>query len=310
MNNKGFMMAEVVVVSAIIIGSIAAFFVGYNGLITLYSDRIDYYDSTTLYELANYRDENLSDLKVSSSPIRKAGAGRSIYYVDGKLLNGKTDDGEVQTPSNNTFKKYIEYLKNTLDLTNKDNENKKILIMEKCSSNDDCKYAYLEPLMVDMTPPKNPVEDEDNKNCPADFLDSRCDYSKIIGVDFVELPIGITGYIGTSVNSTVNWRTTVRIVRYFGWKSFTKPDYVTNLYCAAADGGIAFAEPSWTRITTDCSNIDNIDNYSCYPEETAALLATSCSATFNGTVVQESGTEVTVSAHGFSETFSVKGKTS
>lgn len=152
MNKKGFMMAEVVVVSVIIIGSIAAFFAGYNGLITLYSDRIDYYDSTTLYELANYRDVNLSDLEVSSSPIRKVGAGRIIYYVDGKLLNGKPEDGEIQTPSNNTFKKYIEYLKNTLDLTNKDNENKKILIMEKCASNDDCKYAYLEPLMVDMTP--------------------------------------------------------------------------------------------------------------------------------------------------------------
>jgi len=57
MNNKGFMMAEVVVVSAIILVFMAGMYVSYNKLFTIYNQRVNYYDVTTLYKLGYYRDK-------------------------------------------------------------------------------------------------------------------------------------------------------------------------------------------------------------------------------------------------------------
>ena len=56
MNNKGFMMAEVVVVSAIVMLTIVGLYQSYNKIYSAYNTRIDYYDSTTLYRLGYYRD--------------------------------------------------------------------------------------------------------------------------------------------------------------------------------------------------------------------------------------------------------------
>ena len=56
MNRKGFMMAEVVVVSAIVMVSIVGLYQSYNKIYSAYTTRIKYYDSTTLYRLGYYRD--------------------------------------------------------------------------------------------------------------------------------------------------------------------------------------------------------------------------------------------------------------
>lgn len=133
MNNKGFMMAEVVVVSAIIIVTLTALYVSYNKIISLYNQRVDYYDVRTLYELDEYRRTAL--LTTPNTYPKKDG---TIYYTRKKLINTI-----LSNPSNHSakFQDYIQFLSTTLE--NIDSENC-ILIMERCIDNDNCKYAYLE----------------------------------------------------------------------------------------------------------------------------------------------------------------------
>ena len=56
MNNKGFMMAEVVVVSAIVMIALAGLYMSYVKIYAIYNERINYYDVNTLYQLSFYRD--------------------------------------------------------------------------------------------------------------------------------------------------------------------------------------------------------------------------------------------------------------
>ena len=58
MNKKGFIMAEVVVVSTMILIALATFYVSYGKMIALYNTRLNYYDPGLLYELADYRNDN------------------------------------------------------------------------------------------------------------------------------------------------------------------------------------------------------------------------------------------------------------
>lgn len=139
MNNKGFMMAEVIVVSAVILIALTTFYVSYNKVISLYNERLNYYDPTTLYELAKYRDDNYKTLAAGRFD-KVSDSDKAIYFIKGKDLY-------ALTPTNETFKKYIDYLKNKLDFTG-DNSYKHILVMENCDGEKtNCKYAYLEVLV-------------------------------------------------------------------------------------------------------------------------------------------------------------------
>ena len=44
MNNKGFMMAEVIVVASIILIAMVGLYASYNKIFSLYNQRMDYYD--------------------------------------------------------------------------------------------------------------------------------------------------------------------------------------------------------------------------------------------------------------------------
>jgi len=142
MNNKGFMMAEVVVVSSIILVALAAFYSSYNKIISIYNQRVDYYDVATLYDLAYVRDLNNKDsylsLKSSGTKITNGvGRGSVVYIVSKTRLNDLTSKS-----INQTFKDYIAYLKSSKGA---DFETNKILVMEKCDDGkSNCKYAYLE----------------------------------------------------------------------------------------------------------------------------------------------------------------------
>ena len=156
MNNKGFMMAEVIVVSAIVLTLLSSVYVNYNKLYGLYSSRIDYYDVVTLYRLGYYRDyliENntmntkINDAKNNSNKITEI---NKIYNEDRVFMinNNKTRISSdtlnwinSQTDMHQTFKDYISYLSTSDDLDNKSNY---VLIMERCNIDNDCKYAYLE----------------------------------------------------------------------------------------------------------------------------------------------------------------------
>lgn len=137
MNNKGFMMAEVVVVSAIVLTTLVGLYTSYNKIFSLYNQRVDYYDVATLYDLAYYRDNALGSIGTSLSPVVND-TNEKIYYID------KYDIKKLNV-ENLTFKDYLEFLSNSLDYETLTGHGvKNILIMEKCSDTDNCKYAYLE----------------------------------------------------------------------------------------------------------------------------------------------------------------------
>ena len=169
-NRNGFMMAELVVVSAIVLGVLATLYVSYNKIYGIYNTRISYYDNTTLYRLAYYRDiliENdlLNDLLKTTKNNTVTNVYSSGYKVfnlppleysdkieDTVLLvyNGKNTGKkfDYNVLSNRdihpTFKDYAKFMTNSVTL----NSNY-VLVMERCNVKenlniDDCKYAYLE----------------------------------------------------------------------------------------------------------------------------------------------------------------------
>jgi len=148
-NNKGFMMAEVVVVSSVVLVTLVSFYVSYNKIISLYNQRINYYDIATLYDLAyvrdgisDYSDYNSKDAIISDTYDK-------VYYVNNQDL----DKLDVE---NQTFKDYLEYIDSSVNF-----ETDNILVMEKCINNDidNCRYAYLEVYIEpdDPTPTPTPT---------------------------------------------------------------------------------------------------------------------------------------------------------
>lgn len=136
MNNKGFMMAEVIVVSSIVLIALVGLYVSYNNIFMVYNKRVDYYDVALLYELANIRDtykEEIEDVGSTGCVINET--NREVYYLAVDEISDMFDSGAIS----NTFIDYLEYLATSLE-TDADN----ILVMEKCASENDCKYAYLE----------------------------------------------------------------------------------------------------------------------------------------------------------------------
>lgn len=145
MNNKGFMMAEVVVVSSIILVALVGLYTSYNKIFSIYNQRVNYYDVATLYELASIRDNNFGSLTLNSTNNVN---GKLIYYVSLDSVKNKTIS---KTNLNETFKDYLDYLSTSLDFDNmkiNEFEVNNILVMEKCDSDgkSNCKYAYLEVL--------------------------------------------------------------------------------------------------------------------------------------------------------------------
>lgn len=171
LNKKGFMMAEVIVVSAVIMTTLVALYTSYNKIFLIYEKRVKYYDVTTLYELAFIRD---NDMYISSvdgivkqdtnklvmiedkyikdiegiSNINDKIYNRNIFYVDKDEINN-IDKSSI----NKTYQEYIEYLDGSIDWNKQYDgcEFEYVLIMERCKidNNDDCTYAYLEIPIVD-----------------------------------------------------------------------------------------------------------------------------------------------------------------
>ena len=173
MNKKGFMMAELIVVSSIILVVLVGMYASYNKIYSAYTTRISYHDVTMLYRLGYYRDilksnNILNDMinevdtqkiiNVYSSvndeenkfylPIndREEFNNFNVFFV--KIENDTLDSSLfLNKKLNVTFLEYIEYLVNTVDFTQFDY----MMLMEKCDINDknNCNYAYLEVFETD-----------------------------------------------------------------------------------------------------------------------------------------------------------------
>ena len=148
MNNKGFMMAEVIVVSSIVLITLVGMYTSYNKIFTLYNQRINYYDVATLYELAYIRDNNTVFLNYNE--VNEIDENTTIYY--GRENNIKQPKSNIESAEYNklsvTFKEYLDYLSETLDIDSLNIDGDytiDLLIMEKCDvGKTNCKYAYLE----------------------------------------------------------------------------------------------------------------------------------------------------------------------
>ena len=156
LNKKGFMMAEVVVVSSIILIFLAGLFTSYNQIYTVYKTRLNYYDTNVLFKLGYYRDiliENnklnniLSD--VNNNNIRnlntdlgdKHEVNDNVFMVAinvNKIDKTLFDD---VVGINQTFKDdYVRYLSTAVNF----NSNY-VMIMERCNNDKtNCKYGYIE----------------------------------------------------------------------------------------------------------------------------------------------------------------------
>ena len=150
MNNKGFMMAEVVIVASIVLVTMAGLYASYNKIFSLYNQRIDYYDVSTLYELGQYKKNDLSTIK---NMFIYNDVNNTIYYVSKDDIKQYKYDVSILSIDNQTFQDYFSFLSNSLELDDVKYQNvDNFLVMEKCINEDNCKYAYLEVFNDELSP--------------------------------------------------------------------------------------------------------------------------------------------------------------
>ncbi len=152
---KGFMMAEVVVVSVVIAVVLITLFTGLNRVSSAYEKRDRYYDIDALYlaMMAN-------DILIKSGDINtiiKTGNSIKITNDDVNLLlntynnddvnlyfslyeKGKIDKLKDLSTTKETTKEFIDYLKDKFDFNDDYNY---VIISEICKNVDDCYYYAL-----------------------------------------------------------------------------------------------------------------------------------------------------------------------
>lgn len=155
LNNKGFMMAEVIVTCSIVVITLVGLFTSYSKAYLRYKERSNYYNVDNAYA-CNY----LKDLLIENNILYNNTA--SYYYIDNTindkisvLLNNynitsvivvdlsqtTTIEGLITDSMSNTYKDYLKYLNNSIvyDLT----QEKYLLIMERQKVvNDTTNYYY------------------------------------------------------------------------------------------------------------------------------------------------------------------------
>ena len=154
-NRKGFMLAEVIIVSVIICVVLVSLFTGINRVTKAYDLRNRYYDVNALYmaEKANLyliEDKSINTLnspvKVDNSNLNKVisfynsgntGSAVNIYFTpyDKDNVAALKEKG-----TNQTYKDFIDYLSGHLEFKG---EYTYMLISEICNSTDDCYYYGL-----------------------------------------------------------------------------------------------------------------------------------------------------------------------
>lgn len=156
LNNKGFMMAEVVVVSVIICTILVTLYTGINRVSNAYNIRNKYYDINALYMALrvnlflidngdiNTYISNGKSIRVSSTDditsFYKSGSDSSVgvYF---SLYNKNSINSLANIYGVNvTFKDFITYLDGHLDFNE---DYSYMIISEICNDRDDCNYYGL-----------------------------------------------------------------------------------------------------------------------------------------------------------------------
>lgn len=138
------MLAEVVVVSAVISTVLVTMYIAINRVSSAYETRNSYYDIDALFFAEEINDlikdkepQTDSNSKLSlgdlSTAYQSLGYKASGYYITPSTLNN-TIEGKQ------TLKDFMSYLKSKL---NNDNNYKYIIVSELCTPDDDCRYYAL-----------------------------------------------------------------------------------------------------------------------------------------------------------------------
>ena len=97
-NNKGFMMAEVIIVSAIVLSVITMLFISYNKIYSAYNTRINYNDITTLYRLQYYRNILVENNLMDEILSKNTGQNIVLNIYDGDKT--ATQNNQFEIPNN------------------------------------------------------------------------------------------------------------------------------------------------------------------------------------------------------------------
>ena len=165
--NRGFMLAEVVVVSVVIATVLVTLFAGLNNVSSSYETRNKYYDVDSLYVAMEINDILVREEKIntiSKSDItllsggdidrfkafykNKVGYNINSYFIPYKSTSDNTYSLErgfntlKNRTINSTFKEYIDYLSGNIEL---DANFDYIIVVERenVSDKDDCYYYAL-----------------------------------------------------------------------------------------------------------------------------------------------------------------------
>lgn len=160
-NRKGFMLAEVVVVSVIVCVCLVTLATGIARVSKAYDTRNRYYDVNALYmaEKANLyliEDGNINNLINNGSSIKvnndslnniisfyksaDSGSTTNIYFSKYGKSNIENLKGACDKQ---TYKDFIDYLGGHLDFDDEDKDYTYILVSEICNSENDCYYYGL-----------------------------------------------------------------------------------------------------------------------------------------------------------------------
>lgn len=147
LNKKGFMMAEVVVVSAIILGVLISIYTSYGKVFRRYGEIINYYNVDGVYTLATMRDKLIKNNNIINTYLSTlSDSGLCLEnYVSESGRSGrcyayllKSDSLNIST-SSDTFDEYLRYLSDTVKFTGN-----YVMVMELSKGNDKYYYNYLE----------------------------------------------------------------------------------------------------------------------------------------------------------------------
>lgn len=137
------MLAEVVVVSAVISTVLVTMYIAINRVSSAYETRNSYYDIDALFfaeEINNLikdkdppRNPKLELGDLSKAYISLGYKEANGYYITPSTLNNTIEDKQ-------TLKDFMSYLKSKLS---NDNNYKYIIVSELCTPDDDCRYYAL-----------------------------------------------------------------------------------------------------------------------------------------------------------------------
>lgn len=160
LNKKGFMLAEVVVVAAVISTALVTMYIGLNRLTQAYETRNRYYDIDAMQIAMEVNDyitrNNISNIATGQflennlessllSPYESSSGYHEIkiYYSPfdkNNEENTKSNINSLKSPNvTNTFKDYVDYLSNNIDFSGNYNY---LIIVELQKKDVDNSYYY------------------------------------------------------------------------------------------------------------------------------------------------------------------------